>query len=132
MQGEKMRKAVVTGQNREKFREIEKTLRQHPVEIVWASNGTEALDLVTAARDSGRTVDLLIIDELLEDMTGRTLVEQVIAVSPMTNCAAVSSLSATAFHDAFEGFGVLMQLPGSPTEKDGQSLVSCMKKIKLL
>lgn len=127
-----MRKVVVAGQARQKFREIEKTLKRHPVEIVWVSNGTAALDLVSAAGDEGKAVDLLIIDELLEDMTGRTLVAQVITVSPMTNCAAVSSLSAKAFHDAFEGFGVLMQLPGTPTEQDGQDLVACMKKIKLL
>jgi CheY-like chemotaxis protein len=127
-----MRKVVVAGQDRQKFREIETILRQHPVEIVWAANGTAALDIVTAAGDRSKAVDLVIIDELLEDMTGRTLVEQVITVSPMTNCAAVSSLSAKAFHDAFEGFGVLMQLPGDPTEQDGQDLVTCMKKIKLL
>ena len=127
-----MLEVVVAGQDRQKFRDIEKVLKQHPVKIARAGNGTAALDLVSAARDRGRGVDLLITDALLEDMTGRTLVEQVITLSPMTNFAAVSSLSAKAFHDAFEGFGVLMQLPESPTEQDGQDLVACMKKIKLL
>jgi CheY-like chemotaxis protein len=127
-----MLKVVVAGQDRRKFREIETILQLHPVTIFWAANGTAALDLVSSAKDSGKAVDMLITDELLEDMNSRTLVEQVVSLSPMTNCAAVSSLSAKAFHDAFEGFGVLMQLPGSLAEEHGHDLVACMKKIKLL
>ncbi|MCF8092110.1 MAG: hypothetical protein K9K21_02715 [Desulfotignum sp.] len=123
---------LMAGPHRRKLKEIESVLGQHPVTIIWADNGTAALDAVSTAREAGRSVDLLITDELLEDMTGRTLVEQVISISPMTNFAAVSSLSAKAFHDAFEGFGVLMQLPESPTEQNGENLVACMKKIRLL
>jgi DNA-binding response OmpR family regulator len=127
-----MVKVVVAGQNRQKFKAVEKTLKQHPMEIVWAPTGMEALNLVSDARDRGKAVDLLITDETLADMTGRDLVGQVIMKSPVTNCAAVSTLSSDQFHEAYEGLGVLMQLPLEPDAESGKKLVSVMKKLNIL
>lgn len=127
-----MIKVVVAGKNRQNFKAVEKTLKQHPMEIVWTPTGTEALNLVSDARDRGKAVDLLITDETLADMTGRDLVAQVIMKSPMTSCVAVSALSADEFHEAYEGYGVLMQLPPAPDAESGEKLVAILKKLNLL
>ncbi len=127
-----MIKVVVAGQNRQKFKAVERILKQHPMEMVWTSTGTEALNLVSGARDRDKTVALLITDETLADMSGRDLVEQVIMKSPVTGCAAVSTLPSDQFHDVYEGLGVLMQLPPDPDTEAGEKLVAVMKKLNLL
>jgi len=47
----------------------------------------------------------------------------------MTNCVATSALSPEDFHETFEGFGVLMQLPLKPNTQDAQNLVTHLNKI---
>ena len=127
-----MLEVVVAGQDRQTFKKIEHTLTQHPVEIIWAPNGSAALNRVSAAKGKNKPVDLVITDETLSDMTGRELVEQVIMTSPMTSCAPVSTLSADEFHETYEGFGVLMQLPPNPDAESGETLVAILKKLSLL
>lgn len=124
--------AVIVGTNQEIFADVARVLQQHSVDITWLPNGTSALDHIAENRENSRTTDLLITDDALEDMTGRTLVEQVITQSPVTSCVAKSDLSEDRFHDYFEGLGVLMQLPLNPDTTDGEALVVCMKKIGLL
>ena len=68
------------------------------------------------------TVDLVIVDEAIGDITGVGFAEKLVSVSPMTHCAVVSSLSENEFHEASEGLGVLMQLPPRPEEKEAWSL----------
>lgn len=118
-----MTHAVFVSKDRRTFEEIEQILTAHNIDIItWTGNGKNALDLLP-------NIDLLITDETLADMDGRTLVETVVTQSPMTNCAAASSLPAKEFHDLFEGLGVLMQLPPKPTWQDGETLISSLKKI---
>ena len=127
-----MIQAVLVGKNQQIFDPVARVLQQHPVVVSWIKTGETALAHITDTRDKGRAAELLITDETLDDMTGRALVEQVIMKSPMTSCVAVSTLSEKAFHETFEGLGVLMQLPEKPEKADGDALVACMKKISLL
>lgn len=73
--------------------------------------------------------DLVIIEEQLPDMSGRQFVEKLVMTNPMLNCVVASDLSHEAFHDAYEGYGVLMQFPMSPGEKDFQSLMTHLNTI---
>jgi DNA-binding response OmpR family regulator len=127
-----MIQAVLVGKNQQTFDPVARVLQQHPVVVSWIKKGKTALEHITDTRDKGRAADLLITDETLDDITGRALVEQVIMISPMTSCVAVSALSEKEFHETFEGLGVLMQLPVKPDTADGDALVACMKKISLL
>ncbi|HKL00501.1 MAG TPA: response regulator [Desulfotignum sp.] len=127
-----MIQVVLVGKNQPIFEPVARVLQQHPVVVSWIKNGKTALEHISDTRDKGRAADLLITDETLDDMTGRDLVEQVTMESPMTSCVAVSALSEEAFHEAFEGLGVLLQLPVKPDTADGDALVACMKKISLL
>ena len=92
--------------------------------ISWATSGSQALERI------GKTaVDLVLADETLNDMTGLDLIKRLVAVNPMINCAAVSSLSREAYHEASEGLGILMQLPPKPTRADGQRLMAHLNQI---
>ncbi|MCF8044837.1 MAG: response regulator [Desulfarculaceae bacterium] len=75
---------------------------------------------------------LLIADEELSDMSGKTLVEKTVAQNPMMDCVAVSTLSEEEFHEAFEGMGVLMQFPPEPGKTDVQKLMAHLDKIASL
>lgn len=92
--------------------------------ISWATSGSQALERI------GKTaVDLVLADETLNDMTGLDLIKRLVAVNPMINCAAVSSLSKEAYHEASEGLGILMQLPPKPVRADGQRLMAHLNQI---
>jgi response regulator RpfG family c-di-GMP phosphodiesterase len=118
--------------DKQAFTHLAQELGRYPVDIRWADTGNTVLDLLTQAGDQGGTVDLVITDETLADMTGRDLVEQVIMKSPVTNCAAASALSPDRFHEVYEGLGVLMQLPLTPDAESGKELVRILKKLNIL
>lgn len=92
--------------------------------IHWASSGDEALEIV-----KNKTVDLVVTDETLGDMSGLAFVEKLVKTNPMINCASVSSLSESDYHEASEGLGILMQLTRQPSQSDGQALMAYLKKI---
>ena len=119
---------VLAARDREVFVNVEKTLMEAPVEIEWTDSGKSALALVSEKAGS-KPVDLVITDEILPDMDGRKLVENVITQSPFTNCVAISSLSRKDFHNTFEGLGALMQLPLKPSVEDGKKLLDLIKKV---
>ena len=128
-----MIQAIIVGSDRNLFVELEHVLNQHSIQTDWTDSGKSALTLLTELPyTNNRSGVLLITDETLADMDGRELVEQAITQSPMTNCAAISSLSSKDFHEAFEGLGVLMALPVQPKAEDGQALVDHLKHIAAL
>lgn len=92
--------------------------------IHWASTGNQALEMI-----KHRPADLVVTDEQLNDMSGLALVEKLVKLNPTINCAAVSSLSTSAYHDASEGLGILMQLPVRPSQADGKTLMAYLKKV---
>ena len=81
------------------------------------------------AQLQGRAVDLVIVDEQLDDMSGIEFVHQFVKVNPLANTAIVGSLPEAEFHEATEGLGVLMQLPPRPREADAESLLAVLAKI---
>ena len=90
----------------------------------WASSGVQALEII-----KNQAVDLVVTDEQLEDMTGLAFIEKLVKVNPMINCAAVSTLSKSDYHEASEGLGILMQLPSQPSQADGKALMAYLKKV---
>jgi DNA-binding response OmpR family regulator len=124
--------AVLAVTDKQRFTQLSQEMRRYPVDIHWTDTGKAVLDILSQAMDQGRTVDLVITDETLTDMSGRDLVEQVIMKSPVTNCAAVSTLSSDRFHEVYEGLGVLMQLPLTPDAESGKELVRILKKLNIL
>jgi CheY-like chemotaxis protein len=98
--------------------------QQQDIQLVPALTGTAGLAFL---KDS--TVDLAIVDEQLDDMSGIALVKQLVKINPLVNTAIISTLSAEDFHEETEGLGVLMQLPPQPLAKDAEALLAVLEKI---
>jgi len=99
-------------------------LEKKNVQTAWAESGSYALSMI-AERD----FDLVVTDDNLGDMTGLEFIKTLVALKPMVNCAAVSSLLPDEFHEASEGLGVLMQLPVNPGGEYAEDLLEHLKKI---
>lgn len=94
------------------------------VALSLAESGKAALDLVSRQR-----YDLVVVDERLDDMTGLELVEHIIRVNAMINCAAVSDLPGDDFHEASEGLGLIAQVPSRPRAEDAEALLERLRTI---
>ena len=106
------------------FSDIKNVLAESLIKTAWSRTGTKALSML-----SKQPVDLLIIEENLSDMTGKKFIKTVVMKNPMTNCVVASSLSHKKFHEEYEGFGILMQLPIEPGPKDAQELIEHLKLV---
>lgn len=98
--------------------------RQEGTAVHWAADGRRALETLDE-----QTVDLVVVDEGLANMTGLAFIERLVAKYPMINSAIVSRLSPEAFHEASEGLGILMQLPIDPSQADGERLMTVLNQI---
>ena len=95
------------------------------VELTWTDSGQKALD-----RLSEISVDLVVADKELGDMTGLKFAEKLLRVNPMINSAVLSSLPSDDFHEASEGLGVFAQLPLRPAKADAEKLLKGLKSLK--
>ncbi len=95
--------------------------------IIWANTGANAWEMI-----SYHPVELVIVDEYLDDMTGLEFAKSLVALNPFINCAIVSSLSPEDFHKVSEGLGLLAQLPKQPNRADAEELMGKLQKIQLL
>lgn len=98
--------------------------REQDVELIPVATGAAGLTQL-----KGKPLDLVIVDEQLDDMSGIEFVKQLIKVNPLANTAIVGSLADETFHEVTEGLGVLMQLPSQPTEQDVEALLAVLAKI---
>ena len=98
--------------------------RDRRVELIPVVTGAAGLSQLR-----GKPIDLVIVDEQLEDMSGIEFVRRLVTVNPLANTAIVGALTEEDFHEATEGMGVLMQLPRQPKEQDAETLLGLMAKI---
>jgi DNA-binding response OmpR family regulator len=106
---------------------VAKLGREQNIELVPAATGAAGLVAL-----KGNRIDVVIVDEQLDDMSGIAFINQAVKVNPLVNTALVSALAAGDFHEATEGLGVLMQLPSHPREKDAEELLATLAKIGAL
>ncbi len=92
--------------------------------IFRANSGNEALDMI-----ANKSINLVITDESLGDMTGLEFAKKLISINPMVDCAVVSSLSSKDYHEASEGLGLMMQLPVQPEKRHLEQLLLQVNKI---
>ena len=126
-----MRRVVFLSRDKDQFIEVEQMLTSKELAIEWIGTGKDLLSLLSDT-SKDQSIDLVVMEETVEDATARTLVESIITQSPMTNCVVAGSLDKKKFHDLYEGYGVLMQLPLSPGRSDAQKLVTHLDKIMAL
>ena len=111
-----MRKILLVTPEQSNLSGIVPAIEASGAEVSWAVSGDEALATVCK-----ETVDLVLADEELGDMTGLAFVEKIVSVNAMINCALVSSLSDKAYHDASEG-DLIHTEAGSPGAPQGIDL----------
>ncbi len=126
-----MKRIVFLSRDKDQFVEIEQMLIKKELTIEWTGTGKDLLSLLSDT-STNQSIDLLIMEETVEDATARSLVESVIAKSPMTNCVVAGSMDKKEFHDLYEGYGVLMQIPPCPEANDAEKLGDHLDKIMSL
>jgi CheY-like chemotaxis protein len=115
---------LLVGRNQAAMSAFKAGLEKNQVETAWAESGKIALIKIADAN-----FDLIVADEQLGDMSGLQFIEKVILDKPMINCAAVTSLSHSDFHEASEGLGILMPLPVRPGQEQAEKLLDLLKNI---
>jgi response regulator RpfG family c-di-GMP phosphodiesterase len=119
-----MMSSLMVSNDKRFFSDIESVLAENGIKLDWAGTGTSGLSLLL-----DKPCDLLIVEENLPDMTIRQFIEKVVTKSPMTQCVVASPLTKKKFHQAYEGFGILMQFPVFPSRKEAQQLLDHMKQL---
>jgi CheY-like chemotaxis protein len=121
-----MFKLLLVSSNKASLSGLASALAEHSdVDLSWAESGERALKIA-----SDTTIDLVITDERLGDMTGLEFAGKLVSVNPRINCASVSQLSPENFHDASEGLGLMAQLPVRPGKEDAGKLIQCLSNLK--
>ena len=92
-----------------------------------SSSGGDGLNRITSG-----DLDMVVVDDKLEDMTGLEFAQRMVRVNPLVNLAAVSSLAPDEFHEATEGLGLLMQLPLRPGAADVVRLTRHLRTVMSL
>jgi CheY-like chemotaxis protein len=123
--------ALMVSRDKKFFAGIENVLAENNIKTDWIGTGGEALSIISKnTMLSKNLIELLIIDEALPDMTGRQFIGQVVEKkNPMINCVISSPLIKKKFHQAYEGFGILMQFPVMPGRKEVQKLLKHINHI---
>ena len=119
-----MTRILLVTPDKANFSELSAEIEKQGASVSWAASGSQALGTLAET-----AVDLVLTDETLGDMSGLEFVGRLVATNPMINCAAVSSLSPRAYHEATEGLGILMQLPPGPGAVDGQRLIAHLNQV---
>ena len=119
-----MLQIVLIGKETDALSELKAAFEEFDANVIMTGSCGEALTQCGETR-----ADLIVADERVTDMSGLDCIRKMIAVNPMLNFAAVSSLSHEMFHEASEGLGVLMQLPVSPGKKEAEELLVRLRNI---
>lgn len=72
---------------------------------------------------------LVIVDESLRDLRPLEFIRQLLTKDAFVNVAVLSSLPADQFHEAYEGLGVLAQLPPRPGRKEAAELLAKYRRV---
>jgi len=121
-----MLKLLLVSNNDESLFELISVLKENnDIEILQAESGNSALEKIKAD-----TVDLVITDEEIGDMSGLAFVKKLIATNPMINCVALSSLPEQEFHEISEGLGLMTSLSVRPGRKEAEELLKNLRLIK--
>ena len=121
-----MLKLLLISNNIDSLSEFSSVLHENGKnEILYAEMCDAALKII-----EDNAIDLAITDEEIGDMSGLDFAKRLISFSPMTNCAAVSSLSEKDFHEASEGLGLMNHLPANPGRSDAEKLLNTLRRIR--
>ena len=122
-----MIKVILASRGKAHFSDMIDAFQIRSILIEQVQSGGAVLKMIADG-----SYNLLIADEHLPDMTGKSLIKNIITQNPFMNCVAVSTLSHKEFHEEFEGIGVLMQFHPTSGAKDVQKLLDHLGRIHSL
>ncbi len=115
---------LLAGKDTTSLSALKTALTQRDADVEYIVSRRGVLEAISTT-----VFDLLVVDEILEDMSGVELIKLVTTRQPLLNCALVSSLSSEKFHEATEGLGVLMSLSPHPGINEADQLLRRLNKI---
>ena len=115
---------VLLGKNETEMPAFVRHLRNEGKDVINLSSSKEFHLLCGTTPDSVATV--VAGDDDLQ------AIKELIARYPMLNYAVMSNTPAEAFHQATEGYGILMQLPSPPSQKDAEALLGRLAELSTL
>jgi CheY-like chemotaxis protein len=94
--------------------------------LLRAGECAEALQKVSSHKPG-----LVIVDEHLRDGTALEFIRQLVNLNAFVNVAVMSGLPEDRFHEAYEGLGVLAQLPPRPGRREAADLLAKYRQVAL-
>lgn len=94
------------------------------VRLTLANTGLAALEIAKSKKP-----DLVIVGENVPDFAAKELLLALMQVNAMINTTVVSAMDEEAFHEFYEGFGVLLRLPRVPDAQDAQTLLEKARSV---
>lgn len=73
--------------------------------------------------------ELVIVDENMRDGAAKDFIKGLYQVNAFTSVAVLSRLSEEAFHEAYEGLGILAQLPSRPGRQEALDLLATYRRV---
>lgn len=103
---------------------LSKCLQRNQKEIVAVSTTEQFYQLLNQ-----RSQD---IEGVIADDENLIVLKDIIKQYPLLNFGVISPRSTDAFHEATEGYGILMQLSFPPTKEDGMSFLAKLESLAAL
>jgi DNA-binding response OmpR family regulator len=123
-----MRKILIVTRQKNKFSELVKALEtENKCQTVWAGSFQTALASLAESPP-----DVVILDEILDGVTGLEMAKKIVLTNALINIAVVSRLSDEDFHEAGEGLGILAHLPPDPGRPEAEMLLTLLSNISVI
>jgi len=94
------------------------------VELTLAGTGLAALEIAKSKKPQ-----VVVVGENVPDFKTRELLMALLQVNAMINTAVITDMNEEAFHDFYEGFGVLLPLPLRPSADDAEALLAKARSV---
>lgn len=108
-----MNSVVLISRSHSAFSKVSPLFEEKRLTTTWCNSGTSAFKILR-----NKTIDLVILEESLPDMTGMQFIDRLVSLAPMTGTAIMSALTHEQFHETYEGYGVMMQLSMDPEREE--------------
>ena len=120
-----MPKILLVADRTDAFDELAAALEnEKSVDIEWAHEENAALEKAAA-----ESPDLVIVDDYIGQRSSLEWIRRLMRINAFIQTAAVSRLPHEAFHEAYEGLGVMAQLPPRPGEAEGVKLLQILHQL---
>lgn len=117
-------KVLIVSKNSETFDTLFPVVKDSSFTLLHTDSGHDAIEKIRSQK-----IDVAIVADSLNDMSGLDCVKRIVPENPFINCALESPLSSDDFHEVTEGYGIFMQFSMPPKAAEGISMLDKLTKI---